>query len=158
MPKASRLDVNCVQGTHTPLNLDEEEDTELAVATGESEDSENGLNLISFNDVTTNPKTQSKIIVTCYFEGSDKPFKALIDTGADINMVCNTMLKLSNGKTTRKASAIQTDGSEIKNLSRTEQKHIVTVEDSHGARISSAQTFYLTDKCNDNCILGLPWL
>jgi hypothetical protein len=70
-----------------------------------------------------NLKTQSKLIVKCYFERSNNPFKAFIDTGTDINLVRNAALNLSNRKTTRKASAIQENGSEIPNLRRTEQKH-----------------------------------
>jgi hypothetical protein len=81
-------------------------------------------------------------------EGSNKPFKALIDTGADINLVQNITPNHSHQKTTRKASAVQADGSEIPNTSLPEQKHIEKVEDIHRAQTSFALTFYLTNKYN----------
>jgi hypothetical protein len=84
----------------------------MAIATEESDDSKNTLNFIPLNNRSANPKPQSKKIVICYFVGSNKPFKALLDTGADLHLALNTMLNLSNGRTTRKASAIQADGSE----------------------------------------------
>jgi hypothetical protein len=54
-----------------------------------------------------NPKTQLKIIVTCYFESIDKAFKALKDTGSDKTLLLKTTLNLSKGETLRKASAIK---------------------------------------------------